>query len=57
MLADKFGFIPMANLLGRPDNKCPEPETLEPYSDARFLAVAKFIYALSPPLTRTSPTG
>ena len=48
-LADVSGFIPLGNIRGNSENKRPAPETMERYSDTQLFALAKFLYALTPP--------
>ena len=50
MLSDYSGFIPLGNFGPQPDNRRPEPETLDRYSDAQLFALVKFIYSLAPPV-------
>ena len=50
MLSDYSGFIPLGNFGLQPDNRRPEPETFDRYSDAQLFALAKFIYSLAPPV-------
>jgi hypothetical protein len=57
MLSDYSGFIPLGNFGLQPDNRRPEPETLERYSDAQLFALAKFIYSLTPPVNPNPVNG
>ena len=49
LLADVSGFIPLGNIRVNSENKRPAPETMERYSDTQLFALAKFLYALTPP--------
>ena len=49
MLSDYSGFIPIGNFSAHGNNQLPPPESMERYSDAQLLALAKFISSLAPP--------
>jgi len=59
MLSDYMGYRPTAFLSGTDlkDNNVPPPETQERYSDVQLFALAKFLYALKPPVNPNRRTA
>ncbi|HKD06871.1 MAG TPA: hypothetical protein VKB79_13295 [Bryobacteraceae bacterium] len=59
MLSDYMGYRPTAFLLGTDtkDDNIPPPETQQRYSDAQLFALAKFLYALKPPVNPNHRTA